>query len=68
MIISDIDLRDQLINGQFRTVVNFGYVSSLITKMYLKLDDEYPGKNFMFKYTYASKHKVVPIRKVKAKY
>ena len=62
MIISDIDLHDWLINGQFRRIVNFGYVSSLITKMHLKLDDEYAGKNFMFKYTYGSKHKVVPIQ------
>ena len=45
MIISDIDLRDWLINGQFRRIVNFGYVSSLITKMHLNLDDEYAGKN-----------------------
>ena len=40
MITSNIDLSDQLINGQFGLVFYFGYVNSLITKVYLKLDGE----------------------------
>ena len=44
----------------------FGYLSSSITKVYLKLDDEKAGKNSMLKDPYASKHKVVPIQEVEA--
>ena len=66
MITSNTDLSDRLINGQFGIVFHFGYVSSSITKAYLKLDDEKADKNVLLKDSYASKHKVVPIQKVEA--
>ena len=66
MIISNIDSSDGLDNGQFEIVFDFGYLSSSITKVYLKLDDEKAGKNSMLKDPYASKHKVVPIQEVEA--
>ena len=64
MITSSIDLDDRLINGQFGIVFDFGYVSSSITKVYLKLDDKEAGKNSMLKDPYASKHKAVLIQKI----
>ena len=64
MITLNIDLSDRLINGQFERVFDFRYVSSSITKVYLKLDNEKAGKNTMLKDPYASKHKVVPIQKI----
>ena len=45
MITSNIDLNDRLINYQFGIVLDFVYVSSLITKVYLKLDEEKAVKN-----------------------
>ena len=63
MIKSNIDLSDRLINGQFGLVFDFGYASSSITKVYLKLNDE---KAIMLKDPYPSKHKVVTIQKIEA--
>ena len=66
MIISNIDSSDGLDNGQFGIVFDFGYLSSSITKVYLKLDDEKGGKNSILKDPYASKHTLVPIQEVEA--
>ena len=53
MITSVIDLSDWLINGQFGIVFHFGYVSSSINKVHLRLDDKEAGKNAMLKDSYA---------------
>ena len=64
MITSNIHISDWMINGQFEIVFDFGYISSSITKVYLKLDDEKASNNAMLKDPYASKQKEVPIQKV----
>ena len=53
MITTNIDLNDRLINGQFGTVYDFGFINSSVTKMSLKLDDENAGKKAMLKDSYA---------------
>ena len=37
MITTNIDLNDSWINGQFRTVYDFSFINSSVTKVYLKL-------------------------------
>ena len=37
MITTNIDLNDSWINGQFRTVYDFSFMNSSVTKVYLKL-------------------------------
>ena len=64
MITSNIHLSDWVVNGQFGIVFDFGYISSSITKVYLKLDDEKASNNAMLKDPYASKQKIVPIQKI----
>ena len=66
MITSNIDLSNWVVNGQFGIAFDFGYISSSITKVYLKLDDEKASNNAMLKDPYASKQKLVPIQKVEA--
>ena len=55
-----------MINGQFGLVFDFGCVSSPITKVYLKLNDEKAINNCTLKDPYPSKHQVVTIQKVEA--
>ena len=64
MITSNIHISDWMINGQFEIVFDFGYISSSITKVYLKLDDEKASNNAMLKDPYASKQKLLPIQKI----
>ena len=45
IITSNIDLADCLINGQSGAVFDFEYIDSLVTKVYVKLDDQNAGKN-----------------------
>ena len=66
MITSNIDLADRLINDLFVVVLDFAYLDSSITKVYVKLDDQNAGKNAMSKDLYASKNKVVPIQRIEA--
>ena len=66
MIKLDIGLSDRLSICQFRIVSDFGYVSSSLTKVYLKLDDKKANKNAMLKHLYASKQNVVPIQEVES--
>ena len=58
MITTNMDLNDRLI-GRFGTVHDFGFINSLVTKVYLKLDDENAGKRVMLKDSYALNHQVV---------
>ena len=48
MITTNIDWNDPLINGHFRTAYDFGFTNSLITNVYLQLDDENAGKKSNF--------------------
>ena len=64
MITTSIDINDRLINGQYKKVYDFGFVSSSVTKVYLELDDENAGKKAMSKDLYAINHEVVPIQMV----
>ena len=66
MITSNIDLSNWVVNGQFGIAFDFGYISSSITKVYLKLDDEKASNNAMLKDPYASKQKLLPIQKIEA--
>ena len=59
---TNIDLNDGLINGQFGTVHDFGFINHLITKVYLKSDGESAGEKEMLKDSYALNHQVVPIQ------
>ena len=58
MITTNMDLNDRLI-GRFGTVYDFGFINSLVTKEYLKLDDENAGKRVMLKDLYVLNHQVV---------
>ena len=66
MITSNIDLAARLINDLFVIVLDFAYLDSSITKVYVKLDDQNAGKNAMSKDLYASKNKVVQIQRIEA--
>ena len=66
IITRNIGLNDRLINSQFGTVYDFGFISSSITKVYLKLDVENEGKKAMLKDSHALNHQVVSIQMVEA--
>ena len=66
MITSNINLNDHLINGQFGVVLDFGYIESSITRVYVKLDDENAVKEAISKNVYLTKHRVVPIKRIVA--
>ena len=55
-----------MINVRFGTVHDFGYINSLITKVYLKLDDINASKNPVLKDSFALNHQVLPIKMVEA--
>ena len=64
MITTNINLNNCLINVRFGTVHDSGFINSLITKVYLKLDDENASKNPILKDSFALNHQVLPIKMV----
>ena len=55
-----------MINDLFVVELDFAYLDSSVTKVYVKLDDQNAGKNAMSKDLYASKNKVVQIQRSEA--
>ena len=65
MITCNIDVSDKLNNGQIGQVYQFKFdANGIITKIYLKMEDDKAGLNTMASDSYATQHKVVPIERV----
>lgn len=63
-LFDQIGLSYGLINSQFGIVCDFSFINSSITKVYLKLNDQNPGKKAMLKDSYVLNHQVELIQMV----
>ena len=63
-LLDQIGLSYGLINSQFGIVCDFSFINSSITKVYLKLNDQNPGKKAMLKDLYMLNHQLELIQMV----
>ena len=67
MLTSNVDISDELTNGQIGTVFSVKVVNGKVSKVYVKFDDETTGINKMKSDHYSRVNKVVPIERIEAR-